>query len=427
MAREIRFPSLVSGVVLLTLAATLAMAPALKAAPVTLDLWNDKPTWTNWFNEMSKLSATRIGVGIKPVGYADTSSFQSAVRAALSSATPPDLFTWWSENWMSDLVAAGLVQDITPIWKKYIDAGEINPDMAKPYTFNGKIYGVPTANDYYFVFYNVSVFEQLGIAIPKTWEEFLNVAETLKRNDVTPIGVTIQDRWPSFIWFQQLIVGTDPDLYADLMTGKVRYTDPRIVKVMETWKSMIDKGYFSNPTIPGVGTTGQSLLAALFRQGKIGMILWGDWYNAFLSAPEFRPGIEYKAFLMPKLNPSAPNAIIFESGPIAVAARARNKEAALKFVDWWLSVEAQTKWNGFYPTIPTNKKVTPGNPILAQAAEEVAKGNYRLLTRFWEATPTPIVEQAVDQLDRFMLDPSTLHEVLEATQKTADQYWSTHK
>jgi len=392
----------------------------------TIEVWNDKPTWEPWFKQMGEAAAPQIGVNVKPVNYPDTASYQAAVKSALSSAQAPDLFTWWSGSWMADLAATGLLEDLSPIWKKYIDAGEVNPGLAAPYTFDGKILGVPTANAYYVGFYNIGVFNQLNLKPPTTWDELMAVCQTLKDNGVTPFGVTVQDKWPSFIWFQQILIGSDPQLYKDLMAGKVKYTDDRVVSLMNIWKGMIEKGYFSDPTIPGVGTTGQSQLAALFRQGKIGMILWGDWYIPFLRADDFKSGEHFGVYPFPKVNPQAPNAIIFETGPFALANHSGHKEAALKFVDWWMSVPAQTQWIKLYPGIPTNTKVDPGDPLLQQEMAFVKEGNYELLTRFWEATPTEIVLQAVEQLDRFMLEPGSLSEVLAAIQQTADNYWKDH-
>jgi len=56
----------------------------------------------------------------------------------------------------------------------------------------------------------------------------------------------------------------------------------------------------------------------------------------------------------------------------------------------------------------------------------ISEGKYQLLTRFWEATPTDIVLQAVDQLSRFMLEPDALEDVLSTIQQTADTYWADH-
>ncbi len=36
----------------------------------------------------------------------------------------------------------------------------------------------------------------------------------------------------SFVWFEHLLIGNDPDLYNTLATGKAKYTDPGVVAVM---------------------------------------------------------------------------------------------------------------------------------------------------------------------------------------------------
>lgn len=407
----------------------LGLRPGALAAParqdsVTLELWNDKPTWEPWLSQMGELATEQIGIGLKPVPYADTTSYQAAVMAALTSAEAPDFFTWWSGSWMADLAAADVLEDLSPVWNKYIDAGDINPGLAEPYTFNGQILGIPTANSYYAGFYNTAVFEELGLEPPTTWDELMSVAQALKDGGVTPFGVSVQDRWPSFIWFQQLLIGTDPQLYRDLMAGSVSYTDERVMEVMRTWQGMIEQDLFSDPTIPGVATTGQSQLAVLFRQGQIGIILWGDWYIPYLTADDFQPGTDFGVFAFPKLNPDAPNAIIFETGPFCLAKNSSQKDAALEFIDWWVTPEAQTEWLSLYPGIPANNQVKPEDPLLQQEMAFIAEGEYELLTRFWEATPTDIVLQAVEQLSRFMLEPGSLDDAMATIQQTAETYWA---
>ena len=151
--------------------------------------------------------------------YPDTSTYQAAVRASLRTPSAPGIFTWWSGYRMKDLVDAGLVADVTPLWKKYTDAGLYNPSLASAYTFNGKIYGIPDLVAYWVVFYNKKVFDKYQLTPPKTWAELEKVAATLKENKVTPFGATVHGRWPSFIWFEELLVRQDP--------GPLRQADER--------------------------------------------------------------------------------------------------------------------------------------------------------------------------------------------------------
>ena len=89
--------------------------------------------------------------------FADTTSFQATVRQSLR-ADPPGLFTWWAGYRMKDMVDSGLVEDLSPIWKKYIDAGEVSPDLAKAFQFDGKTYAVPSLIAFWPMYYNKKVY-----------------------------------------------------------------------------------------------------------------------------------------------------------------------------------------------------------------------------------------------------------------------------
>src|SRR5436853_4640815 len=127
-----------------------ATALAFAAGPaLAVDFYHDKANWQDAFKQV----LDKAGVPVTPTPYADTSSYQAAVRAALKTPSAPGLFTWWSGYRMKDLVDAGLVADVSDIWKKYVDAGKYSASLANAYTFDGKIYAVPVNIAWWVVFY----------------------------------------------------------------------------------------------------------------------------------------------------------------------------------------------------------------------------------------------------------------------------------
>ncbi|HEY8476987.1 MAG TPA: extracellular solute-binding protein, partial [Chloroflexota bacterium] len=128
-----------------TAAPTTAAQPtggAAKPASKMLKLYHDKSPWNDNYNKVGSFIAQRIGVGFEGVPYPDTTTYQTAVRQALPSRTAPDLFTWWSGYRMKDLVDQGLLADLTSVWQKRIQAGELAASIADPFTFDGKVYAV---------------------------------------------------------------------------------------------------------------------------------------------------------------------------------------------------------------------------------------------------------------------------------------------
>ena len=401
-------------------AAGLAMlaAPALAGS---MDFYHDKANWQDAY--VSVLSGTESdGVEVKVVPYADTSTYQAAVRASLRTPSAPGVFTWWSGYRMKDLVDAGLVEDVSDLWKKYTDAGLYSPSLASAYTFDDKIYGIPNLVAYWVVFYNKKVFADNGIEVPTTWAELEAAAAKLKEADITAFGSTIEGRWPAFIWFQEFLIRSDPDFYVRLMNGEAKYTDPEVTAAFETWKDWIDKGYFTDPSI-GFGTAGANAMASEFAKGNLATILVGTWYAATLT----EAGIEddnIGAFIMPNQTEGLGPAVVFETGPLLLSSNSSQKEDAMKAADYWMSAAAQQAWVNAQDFPPINKDVTAKSDLIAGLVQQINDGNYNQINRFWEATPSEIAEAAVDEIGNFMLHPETYPQVQQNLQALADKVWA---
>lgn len=398
-------------------------APAAKA--LMIELSHDKPSWTPNTDQMGQSAAKATGVGFTTVPYNDPDVYKATVRAALTTDKAPDLFTWWSGYQMEDIVKAGGAADLTDVWQKYIASGEYSQSMADAFSFDGKVYAVPFNLAYWVVYYNKPLFEENGLKPPTTWEEFMQVNETLKAKGVIPMAQTFVDTWQAFIMFAEMIMRTQgPEFYAKLMNGEVKYTDPGVVEAMEAWKELIEKGYVTNDYSFG---TAENTFLPEFQNGKIGMVLIGDWYSTALVGAGMEPGKDYDAFIMPNKKADLPPSLFFEAGPLLVAEKSPNKEAAKEVADWWMSVDAQNEWNGLNGFSPANNKANPPSVVGKSVQDWIVANNAQMVLRFWEATPSDIVNTTVSELARFMLNPDEMMSVLEAIQAKADEVWAARK
>ena len=50
-----------------------------------------------------------------------------------------------------------------------------------------------------------------------------------------------------FIWFSQLVLGTNPDAFVGLTAGKTPYDGPEVQNAFKVWGDMYAKGYFTDP------------------------------------------------------------------------------------------------------------------------------------------------------------------------------------
>ncbi len=393
---------------------------ALAQDVTTLKFSHDKAGWQDFFVEQGKLAEAAIGVNWDATPYADTTSYQAAVLAALPTGDTPDMFTWWSGYRIEDLYSQGVLQDLSDIWSADIAAGNLPESLSPAVSFGGKQWAVPLHLSYWVVFYNKKVFADNGLNPPTTWDEFLAACDTLKAAGVTPLASTQNGRWPSFIVFEEMVLRTDPNFYVELTSGRAKYTDPTCVQAMETWKSLIEKEYFTSfdldltKDFPGQ-----------FQSGKVAMIPIGSWYQGTLLTTGMKPGEDYDAFILPNVNPAVTNnVIIVETGVLAVANKGSKLEAAQKMASWWLTADAQTAWAKDLGDAPANPNATSDNPVVSNLLNEISSKNYTLYQRYWEASPVPIVEGAVDYLAQFMLNPGDQAEVLDNIQKLADSEWA---
>jgi multiple sugar transport system substrate-binding protein len=386
-----------------------------------LKMTNDKIAWKDWFAETGKAAAAAGAIGWNPIEYSDTTSYQAAIKTTGNTPKVSDMFSWWSGWLMKELVDAGMLADLTPVWEKQGDA--YSPGVRDALTFDGKQYGVPLNIAYWVTLYNKHTFDKHKVDVPKTWDEFTGACEKLKAADVTPLGSTIDGRWPGFVYFQELLVRTDPSLYTALIDGKAKYTDATIVDVMNVWGDMIKKGWFSDPSATTIGT-GANNFPPSFKQGKIAMVTWGTWFEPNLDAAGMKGGDDYGAFITPNIESSAGNNLIFETGPWCVGARSQRLDDAIKATEWFASQEGQSKWIEVTGFTSPRSDVPSVNPVDKELDETIQSGDYTLLNRYWEATPHDIVELAVDQFGKFMLKGGDPVPILETIQKQADQSWA---
>lgn len=386
----------------------------------TAKFYHDMPALTDYLQETNEILQKSDNVKLEIVPYSEPTSYQTTVRVGFTSGEGPDIFKWWNGFRMKELVDAGYLADMTAEWEQMVADG-VEPAMAAPLTFDGKTYGIPGGVHYWVMYYNKKIFDQYGLKEPTTWEEFLEVCRTLKSNGVTPMGQTVTDFWPGFIWFEDLLKGYDPDFYNKLVVGEAKYTDPQAVEVMEIWKSLYDEGYFAAPE------DFNNEIAPSLAKGEFAMYLKGTWYAQYLEAAGMKAGEDYSAFILPSIKPENGHVVMTEIAAFLVSESSENKENAKKALTALTKKEAHEKLLSLYGGFPIRKDVEPSDPVAKKIADDVKNNEFTMLTRFWEATPSEMSEYASNEFVRFMLKPDTYLDILKNIQDKADKYWASQQ
>jgi len=376
------------------------------------------PAFQENYERQGEKAAEAVGVGFTPKPFHTTDLFVNRMKAQLPTREAPELFTWWSAWRVRPLVENDLVADLTHLWDKYDD---LYPEAIRSaYTIDGRVYGFPYSVEYWPVWYNREVFGRLGISEPRTWREFIEACETLKADGIDPILQSFQADWYAVIWFAQLIIGEDPAFYRSLCDGEASYGDAPVRRALSVYADMIKSGYFSSPSANMLTNAGH-----LWNNERFGMVLAGSWYHSTVLLEQGVDPDSIGVFILPPHNPDAEKTIMMESGPIFTAKNASRSEEAEAIADWWMSTEGSRHFSEGFGAYSANQSVDPAylQPVRRKLLDTMRAEGWNIVNRYWEATPSPIVDDAIDALSRFIIEPEAKREVIAALEASADSFW----
>lgn len=367
------------------------------------------------FNQFTE--ETGIAVSDTPIGSED---FKTGILVRAAGNSLPDVFSYWAGARTQFVVDAGNLHSLAGMW----DADGLDEVVAKSIAdgatlYDGERYLVPFGYHYAGMFYNKKVFADAGITdLPKTWDEFLALCETLESKGITPIALGSKNRWPAQFWFDYLVLRTaGPDYRAALMNGTASYTDAEVKLAMSKWKELVDAGYFA----PNANADDWTDAADKVARGDAAMTLMGTWITGYWGGLELKPGEDYDFFEFPTMVEGIPNAAVGPVDGLVISAGAANLENAEKLLSFLVSnPDVQAKWAGIQGALSANVNVDPSTyTSVMQHALETINNAEAFAFNYDLATPPPVAEVGLSMFARFMDDPSAYETILEETQSSA--------
>lgn len=233
---------------------------------------------------------------------------------------------------MGALLAGGWLE---PLSKTAVDeyTADLSKGMADVHeqwnVADGKTYRLYHNFELGYSWANEELLKSKGLEVPKTWDDLVTVGEALKKDGIYAFGDAASKPGLTFVYLAYLTAQAGGDLYK---------ADAGTKEAFEFAKKLIDEGYFPKDAL--TWTYDQSNQAYMSDQLAT-MRQWtffadvskgnADWY-----APE-------KAVLVdPPAGPAGAKTWAGGWG-MAVPTAAKNKAAAMKFVEWMNSPENAVK------------------------------------------------------------------------------------
>ena len=246
--------------------------------------------------------AAESGIEIVYTGARD---FSDQINAQAVGGNPPDIAVFPQPGKVGDFAAENWILAVPDSVQGAI-ASQWPAGTLDTVTFGGTLYGVPNKTDLKsIVWYNTSIFESGGYAVPESQEELRALTIQMITDGVTPLCVGIESGpatgWTFTDWMEDLILRMlDENVYDQWVAGEIKFADPRIVGVAELVLQLWNGPgvvYAAGGSIAATpfGDNGEPLVA-----GDCAMHRQASFYAAFLpEGTTVGPGQDIDVFYFP--------------------------------------------------------------------------------------------------------------------------------
>ncbi|WP_424447178.1 ABC transporter substrate-binding protein [Microbacterium arborescens] len=296
---------------------------------------------------------------------------QKTASQVLDTDAAPDLMEFNKGNATAGFLAStGLISDISDAVDEYGWADKLAPSLqtTAKYDEDGVMggdawYGIPNYGEFVGVYYNLDMFEEAGLAVPTTYDEFVSVLDAFVARGVTPLAEAGAEYPLGQLWYQLALSQADRSFVDDyqLYENPVDWSGPEVTYATETLAEYVDKGYIAKDVSSVVAEDA----GVSFINGTSPIFVSGSWwYGRFVTEAT---GFDWSLEAFPESQLS-----LGSSGNLwVVPANAANADLAYEFIDITMRPEIQA-------IIGNNG----GVPVAADAADITDEKSAALIETF---------------------------------------------
>ncbi|HEY8435902.1 MAG TPA: extracellular solute-binding protein [Haloplasmataceae bacterium] len=302
----------------------------------TLEIWvNRSRFYIDLLQQMTDQYFTpKTGISVK---FSVMPNEQKLIMAN-AAGTQPDAALGIS-GWLPyDLGIRGAAADLRQFDGFYELINNFQPGSLLHMIEDGKVYGLPETQDFYVTFYRNDIFDMLGLDIPETYEEIIEILPTLQRygmNYYLPLSANTSLKpyaaTAPFIFQHSASLYTEDGFKTAIDTEEAVRAITLMTDLYTLYSLPLQTSNFYDS----------------FRNGliPIGVSNFTTYIQLLFAAPELKgkwdiqlaPGVkQIDGSIKREYTGTAQSVVIFE--------KSKKKEEAWQFLQWWLSTEVQREY-----------------------------------------------------------------------------------
>lgn len=298
---------------------------------------------------IEKFEAENPGIKIEPERISwDT--YNQKLLTSIAGGYPPDVAQvklWWQPQ-LVEMGALLPLDDYIANWDGKDDIHDRIWELTRH--SDGKQYYMPLQMVILYLYYRTDMFEELGLSVPKTREEFLDVAKKLTRDldgdgIVDVYGFGIRGARGGHDWWGTFVLSSGAEFFD--ANGKSRLTTPQAIAANQWFIDLYTKHKVSPPTTPSDGFVE---VIANMKSGKTAMTI-----HHLGSAKELEAVLGDKISAAPVPKGAEGYWTSFGDEENAIFAATKVPDAAFKWASFLAEAENNAIWQKSSGQVSVNK------------------------------------------------------------------------
>lgn len=298
---------------------------------------------------IEKFEAENPGIKIEPERISwDT--YNQKLLTSIAGGYPPDVAQvklWWQPQ-LVEMGALLPLDDYIADWGGKDDIHDRIWELTRH--SDGKQYYMPLQMVILYLYYRADMFEELGLAVPKTREEFLDVAKKLTRDldgdgIVDVYGFGIRGARGGHDWWGTFVLSSGAEFFD--ANGDSKLTTPQAIAANQWFIDLYTKHKVSPPTTPSDGFVE---VIANMKSGKTAMTI-----HHLGSAKELEAVLGDKISAAPVPKGAEGYWTSFGDEENAIFAATKVPDAAFKWASFLAEAENNAIWQKSSGQVSVNK------------------------------------------------------------------------
>jgi len=302
---------------------------------VTLTMLKDTDTPDSGLNAVLALAEEKLGITVEMESRVGGADGDNIVKTRLASGDMADLCLYNSGSLLEALNPSEYFIDISG--EEFVS--RLDDTYKETVTVDGVTYGVPfSSTQAGGVLYYKPIYEELGLEVPDTWEEFLANCDAIEEAGKTAMIGTFGDSWTSQVMYlgdNYNVLVANPTFAEDFEAGTAKYADTP--EGVESFQKLVDvQKYYNEDYLAATYDDGCDMIAN--GEGTHWIILTQCLSNIYELYPEAIEDIG--VFGIPGDEADNHGLTIWMPSSIYGNKNAENVDAVLAFMDFYTSDEA---------------------------------------------------------------------------------------